>query len=135
VNDSNEKLRFCFDLDNTLVTFPEIEGDYTTVKPIKNNIDLLNHLKSLGHTIIIYTARRMKTHNGNNGKVLKDIGKITFDTLENFNINYDEIYFGKPEANFYIDDLGVNCFNDIQKEIGFYNENIPTRTFNQVTHN
>ena len=25
--------RFCFDLDNTLVTFPTITNDYTSVKP------------------------------------------------------------------------------------------------------
>jgi hypothetical protein len=50
----------------------------------------------------------MKTHNGNIGKINADIGKITFDTLEKFNIPYDEIYFGKPHADFYIDDLAIN---------------------------
>ena len=33
-----EKKRFCFDLDNTLVTFPKILNDYTTVKPKIKNI-------------------------------------------------------------------------------------------------
>ena len=28
-------LRICFDLDNTLVTYPTVQGDYTTVKPIQ----------------------------------------------------------------------------------------------------
>ena len=42
------------------------------------------------HIIIIYTARRMKTHKGNVGKITADIGKITFDTLEKFNIPYDD---------------------------------------------
>jgi hypothetical protein len=57
-----KKLRFCFDLDNTLVTFPKIPNDYTTVEPIQNTINYLKYLKTFGHTIIIYTARRMKTH-------------------------------------------------------------------------
>ena len=49
----------------------------------------------------------MKSENGNIGRVNANIGKITFDTLEKYNIYYDEIYFGKPYADFYIDDLGI----------------------------
>lgn len=127
-----KKKRFCFDLDNTLVTYPTVKGDYTTVKPIEKNINFLKYLKSFGNTIIIYTARRMKTHHGNIGKINADIGKITFETLENFNIPYDEIYFGKPYADFYIDDLGVSCFDDLEKELGYYNHKIEPRDFNMI---
>ena len=125
--------RYCFDLDNTLVTFPVIDNDYTSVKPIQNNINFLQYLKKLGHTIIIYTARRMRTHNGCQGKVLADIGKITFDTLDKFDIPYDEIFFGKPEADFYIDDLAVSSYADLEKEIGFYNTTIDPRYFNSLS--
>ena len=124
--------RICFDLDNTLVTYPEINNDYSTVKPIQNNINYLKYLKSFGNTIIIYTARRMKTHNGNIGKINADVGKITFETLEKFDIPYDEIYFGKPYADFYIDDLAVNCFDDMEKELGFYNNKINPRDFHKI---
>lgn len=128
-------MRICFDLDNTLVTFPKINGDYTSVEPIKNNINYLRYLKSFNHTIIIYTARRMKSHNGNVGKLMADIGKITFDTLEKFSIPYDEIYFGKPYADVYIDDLGLNCFDDMQKYLGFYMDTIKPREFNKLNRN
>jgi capsule biosynthesis phosphatase len=128
-----EHKRICFDLDNTLVTYPIINSDYTSVKPIEHNIEFLKLLKQAGHTIIIYTARRMKTHNSNTGKLLKDIGKITFDTLEKYNIPYDEIYFGKPYADFYIDDKAINAFSELDKEIGFYNSKIDTRDFNNLT--
>jgi capsule biosynthesis phosphatase len=124
--------RICFDLDNTLVTFPRVTGDYTSVQPIHNNIALLRYLKKMGNTIIIYTARRMKTHGGNVGKINADIGKITFDTLDEFSIPYDEIYFGKPHADFYIDDLAVNCFGDLEKELGFYNNKIEPRDFHTL---
>ena len=124
--------RICFDLDNTLVTFPTIRGDYTSVKPIEKNIKFLKYLKGFGNTIIIYTARRMKTHNGNIGKINSDIGKITFETLDNFNIPYDEIYFGKPYADFYIDDLALNCFDDLEKELGYYNNKIEPRDFHTI---
>ena len=105
---SKPHLRICFDLDNTLVTYPYVTGDYTTVKPIEKNIKLLQKLKAEGHTIIIYTARRMATHKHNVGAVMKDIARITFATLELFNIEYDEIIFGKPIADIYIDDRAVN---------------------------
>ena len=110
----NKPLRICFDLDNTLVTLPTIPGDYSSVKPIFKMISLLKNLKKLGHTIIIYTARRMSSHKHNVCKVIRDIGLVTFQTLEKFNIEYDEIIFGKPIADIYIDDKALNPYiNDI----------------------
>ena len=138
VTDNNsliKPLRICFDFDNTLVTFSKKHKDYTTVEPIQRNIDFLKYLKSFGHTIIIYTARKMNSSNGNIGKVLCDVGKITFDTLEKFDIPFDEIYFGKPYAHYYIDDLAVNCFDDIEKIMGFYMSNIEPRKFNSIEEN
>jgi capsule biosynthesis phosphatase len=137
-NDNKQKIkniRVCFDLDNTLVTFPKIKNDYTSVEPIQKNIDFLKYIKSFGNTIIIYTARRMKTFSGNTGKVLQNVGKITFNTLEKFDIPYDEIYFGKPQADFYIDDLAVNCFSNLDKKMGFYLDKIKPRDFNSLEIN
>lgn len=124
--------RYCFDLDNTLVTYPKIAGDYTTVEPIQQLIDFLRYLKMMGHTIIIYTARRMNTCQGNVGKIMADIGKITLDTLEKFNIPYDELYFGKPYADYYIDDSSLVPYDDLEKELGFYKSTIDTRSFNTI---
>jgi len=136
INKENiKKQRICFDLDNTLVTYPKIPNDYTSVEPIKKNINLLNYIKSFGHTIIIYTARRMKTHQGNVAKCLSDIGKITFDTLEKFNIYFDEIYFGKPYADVYIDDLALNCYENLEKELGYYMDSIKPRSYNTLEIN
>ena len=131
----NNKLRFCFDLDNTLVTYPKIKNDYSSVEPIEKNINFLKYLKSFGHTIIIHTARRMKTHNGNIGGLMADIGKITFESLDKFDIPYDEIYFGKPYADFYIDDNAISAFDDMEKEMGFYQDFIKPRDFNNVERN
>jgi capsule biosynthesis phosphatase len=128
----DERYRFCFDLDNTLVTYPEIEGDYTSVKPIQRTINFLSYLYSQGHTIIIHTARRMKTHSGNVGRVQADIAKITFDTLDKFGIPYHEMYFGKPYAHFYVDDLAIKTFDDLEKETGFYNIHPETRSHNRM---
>jgi capsule biosynthesis phosphatase len=132
--DKASELRVCFDLDNTLVTHPTIPGDYSSVLPIQRNIDYLKLLKLLGHTIIIYTARRMKTHKGNVGAIIADIGKVTFESLDKFGIPYDEIHFGKPYANFYIDDLAVNANSSLDKAVGIYNTNTPPRSFNKVEY-
>jgi capsule biosynthesis phosphatase len=130
--DKSKPLRICFDFDNTLVSYPTIKGNYSTVKPIVKNIKFLRLLKDLGHTIIIYTARKMRTHGGNVGKVVADISQVTLDTLNKFNIPYDEIYFGKPYANFYIDDLAVNPYTSLHQSLGIYNTHTNPRSFNKV---
>lgn len=133
------KLRVCFDLDNTLVTNPTIANDYSTVKPIVKNIQLLNYLKNDGHEIIIYTARRMTTHKGNIGKVIKDIAAITINTLEKLDIQYDELIFGKPIADIYIDDKAINPYINNISHFGLFYKNdefipnkIENNKYNQI---
>ena len=40
---------------------------------------------------------------GNCGRALADVGKLTFEQLEAFGIPYDEVVFGKPHADVYVD--------------------------------
>ena len=127
-----DPLRVCFDLDNTLVTYPDVIGDYSSVRPITRNIEFLKLLHRLGHHIIIYTARRMRTHKGNVGAIVADIGEVTIETLKRFSIPYDELYFGKPYANFYIDDLAVNPYVSLHESTGLYNTTTKSRIFNDV---
>jgi len=114
-------MRVCFDLDNTLVTYPTVPNDYTTVKPIETMISLAQKLHAEGHTIIIHTARRMLTHKHNIGAAIKDIGMITFQTLSDFKIPYDEIIFGKPIADMYIDDRAMNPYRNDLYSMGYIN--------------
>lgn len=130
----SKKLRLCFDFDNTLVSYPIKSGDYSSVNPIKKNIEFVRELYELGHTIIIYTARRMKTHSGNLGKVTADIAAVTLNTLNELNIPYHEIYFGKPFADYYIDDLALDAGSDLRKALGIWNTQTPSRYFNSVTY-
>lgn len=114
-----KKRRFCFDLDGTLVSFPVVAKDYRTVLPIESNIALAQELHANGHTIIIQTARRMKTHGGNVAAVISDIGQLTMETLDKFNIPYDELIFGKPHADVYIDDNAIHAQMNTFKELGW----------------
>lgn len=115
-----KKLRFCFDLDNTLVSYPVIPGDYSTVQPITKMIQMVRNLKQEGHEIVVYTARRMATHHHSVGKVVRDIGMITMQTLEKFNIPYDELIFGKPIADIYVDDRAINPYSQSLSYFGFF---------------
>jgi capsule biosynthesis phosphatase len=137
------KMRICFDLDNTLVSYPVVPGDYSTVSPIYDTINIAKKLHDDGHTIIIHTARRMETHKHNIGAVLRDIGKVTFETLEKFKIPYDEIIFGKPIADVYIDDRSINPYMSKYTSMGlFYRQTsndiinkLPTNKHNSINLN
>ena len=107
-------MRYCFDIDGTITQLRKEGQDYSQVLPINSTLELIKNLKSKGHYIILYTARGMQTHSGNLGKVIATQSKTLFDWLEFYGIPYDEIYFGKPSADFYIDDKAVNI-NDINK--------------------
>jgi len=103
---------YCFDLDHTLC-IPDTSSDdskikYVKAEPISEIISLVNKLHSSGNKIIIHTSRRMLTHNGNISNVIEDVGEITENWLEYHNVLYDELIFGKPYADFYVDDKAIN---------------------------
>tara|TARA_B110000444_G_C18804948_1_gene579445 strand:+ start:1028 stop:1402 length:375 start_codon:yes stop_codon:yes gene_type:complete len=111
-------MRICLDLDGVICQLKKSGESYSDLKPVPGAVEKIKKLKSSGNYIIIFTARRMKTHSSNKGKLLKDIGKITLDWLEDNKIIYDEIYFGKPWAHIYIDDNGYrfNNWDDISHD-------------------
>ena len=129
------KLRICFDLDNTLVSYPYIVGDYKSVKPITDMIMLAKNLQKMGHTIIIYTARRMETHKHNIGAVVKDIARDTIDILDKYEIPYDELIFGKPIADVYIDDKSVNPYRNDFANMGLIFQEPTEEPINKLPNN
>jgi len=131
---SVDRKTFCFDLDNTLVTFPRIVGDYSTVEPIEKNIVFLREMKNNGHKIIIHSARGMLSCFGDLEKIKQVHYDVIIATLQKFNIPYDEIILGKPIADFYIDDLAINSMSNLQKETGFYIDKIQSRSHNSIVY-
>ncbi len=134
-----KKLRICFDLDNTLVKYRLPGEKYSDCVPIQEMVDLLKRFHEEGHVIIIHTARGMATAKQNHGASLSRVGKDTFDILDKFNIPYDEIFFGKPNADLYIDDKAHNPYVDIYNSIGFPHYKKPkinpTNKFNTILIN
>lgn len=99
-------MRICFDIDGTICELKSYIGSYDKVQPLPGIVELMHKLKDDGHTIILNTARHMKTCKGNVGLVVAKQGKALLDWLDKHDIPYDELYFGKPYADIYIDD---NC--------------------------
>lgn len=101
-------MRFCFDIDGVIF---KINKDYKNHEPIWETISYIVKLKKNGHTVVLYTARKMSTFSGNIGKINKEIVETTLYNLNRFSIPYDEIYFGKPAADIYIDDKALNFYD------------------------
>jgi len=121
--------RICIDLDGVICNFKKGNETYADISPILGAMEKLKELRANGHYIIIQTARHMKTCNGNVGMVVSRIGQITLKWLSDHKIEYDEIYFGKPWAEIYIDDnaLRFNNWDEIAGDGG----NIPRSTESQ----
>ena len=87
-------LTYCFDLDNTLCV--TIGTEYESSQPINSRIQIVNKLFDSGHTIKIFTARGSGTG--------LDWTKVTKSQLQSWGVRYHELLFGKPVADFYVDD-------------------------------
>lgn len=103
---------YCFDLDDT-ICFPnheysDTQNKYRLAKPNLQIILRINQLFDEGNKIIIHTARRMITHKGDIAKIKQDVEAVTVDWLSEHKVKYSEIVWGKPYADFYIDDKAIN---------------------------
>jgi len=105
--DYRDKMRIVFDLDGVICELKKPSESYADVIPKNDVIEKMKDLKKDGHYLIIHTSRHMRTCDGDVSKVIKKIGKITEDWLVKWNVPYDELIFGKPHADTYIDDLGI----------------------------
>jgi capsule biosynthesis phosphatase len=96
----------CFDIDNVICR-TDSKNDYSRSKPIKKNIDLVNELYNKGYNVILYTARGMGKYNGNQKKIKKKIKPLTLKQLKRWGVKHEEVYFGKPSFDLFIDDKSL----------------------------
>jgi len=99
-------LIYTFDIDGTICTLTD--GNYSFAEPIKNRILIINNLFKEGHEIIIFTARGMKTFENDVDKAKYKWEELTKKQLEAWGLNYHKLILGKPAADLYIDDKGIN---------------------------
>jgi len=81
--------------------------DYIDSIPRKNIIEKINKLYDMGEYIIIFTAR---------GSIIKlNWEEITKKQLEDWGVKYNELRFGKPGAEIYVDDRTITPEEFINK--------------------
>lgn len=100
--------KIIIDLDGTLTEADT--NDYKEVKPKMKVIQKLQEYKELGFTIVIMTARNMRTYDGNIGKINIHTLPVIISWLEKNNVPFDEIIVGKPwcgKEGFYVDDRAL----------------------------
>jgi len=119
-------MRIVFDLDGVICELKKPSESYADVIPKNDVIEKMRNLKKDGHYLIIHTSRHMRTCDGIVTKVIEKIGKITEDWLEKWKVPYDELVFGKPHADMYIDDLGIEFLtrDNLDKKIESMQPNI-----------
>ena len=100
-------MRICLDLDGVICALRRPDQSYADLDPMPGAIQAIKRLRADGHVVIIQTARHMKTCDGNVGMVLAKQGAVTLEWLSRHGVEFDEIYFGKPWADVYLDDNAV----------------------------
>jgi CMP-N-acetylneuraminic acid synthetase len=96
---------FCFDIDGVIASLTP-DNDYSKARPLLYNIELINKLYNLGNTIYLNTARGFVTG--------IDWREITENQLKKWKVSHHKLLFGKPAADYYIDDRMISI-EDIKK--------------------
>lgn len=86
---------FCIDIDGVIATITE-NNNYNIAMPIRLIIDSINALYEQGNHIILFTARGSATG--------IDWSEVTRSQLHVWGVKYHELRFGKPAADYYVDD-------------------------------
>jgi|TARA_B100000959_G_scaffold229040_1_gene244608 capsule biosynthesis phosphatase len=101
------------DIDHT-ISFPRLDlissaERFGLSTPNHDVINGMRRLKEKGFKIILLTARRMLTHDGDVEAIIADVGDITINWLKEHDVPYDEIIWGKPySSTWYVDDKSMN---------------------------
>ena len=78
--------KYIFGLDNTICITNGTQ--YENAIPVSVNIDIINHLKSQGHYITIWTDREERTR--------KCWSNATYEQLKSWGVKYDKLILYKP---------------------------------------
>lgn len=101
------------DIDNT-ISFT-YNRDFENSVPNNDVINKINKLYEKGWKIILFTARGCKSCNTLEEKE-KKYREITEKWLEKNNVKYNVLMFGKPDADYYIDDKNISIEEFILRE-------------------
>lgn len=86
---------FVFDIDGVIAKIQK-DLDYALSEPNQRMVDIINKLYDYGNKIVLFTARGYVTG--------KDWSTVTEDQMKRCGVKYHELKFGKPNADYYVDD-------------------------------
>ena len=96
------------DLDNTITI--ESDANYEEKEPNLKVIETCRKYHEMGFKIVIFTARNMRTFNGELDLIMKITYPKIIEWLEKHHVPYDEVIIGKPwcgHDGFYVDDRAI----------------------------
>ena len=105
INKDFEYKTIVLDIDDTILHTND--RDFYNSIPNQKVIDKINELYNKGWKIVFMTARGDKSCNTLQEKIDK-YDFITRDWLERNNVLYHDLVFGKPNADFYVDDKNMS---------------------------
>lgn len=103
------KPRIVIDLDDTL-TDDGSHSDYAAKLPRADVIAKLRDYSALGYEIVIFSARNMRTHQGQIGRINLHTLPGVLAWLTQHHVPHDEVIMGKPwcgPGGFYVDDKAI----------------------------
>ena len=105
----SKKPKLVIDIDDT-ITINDSSSSYEYKLPRLDVVKKILEYKEKGFEIILFTARNMYTHQGDINKIHEQTSPILINWLEQHNIPYDQLIFGKPWCGlggFYVDDKAI----------------------------
>jgi len=100
--------RIVIDLDGTLTI--DSPGPYSQKSPNPEVIARLREYRLDGYTISIFTARNMRTYEGDINKLNMHTLPVILEWLKLHDVPFDEVIMGKPwcgKDGFYVDDRSL----------------------------
>ena len=109
-------MRYNVDIDGTICYPGEGDGRYTLAIPRWDRIQIINKLYDEGHEIIYNTARGMGTFENDRDAAKDKYYEFTIEQLNSWGCKYHALFLGKPAADYYIDDKGINSEDFFNKD-------------------
>lgn len=97
---------YVIDIDDTICKRPN-GSDYENSIPIRNRIAQVNKLYDDGNIIKYFTARGMGRYNDDLKLAKSKFYNTTETQLKVWGCKYHVLIFGKPSADYYIDDKAI----------------------------
>jgi hypothetical protein len=101
-----KQIRYVFDIDGTICS--ACPGNYKEAVPYLDRIKKINELFQQGNHITFFTSRGMTGAAGNISLCYERYFELTKKQLDSWGVNYHQLVLGKPPAEFYVDDHGLN---------------------------